>query len=345
MVFWILSPRSSQKRWNKSSRSDLMSRMAWKQQEREVKGEIMRTDIFIQVFSETRDTESMEADLDRAFRMFRDFESRFSRFREESELSALNRSSVCRVSDDLLEMILLCREYFVETDGVFDPTILPILEREGYRSSFGTEGFGVPGEEGIVRQYDFSDIQVDRSSRTISKPSDCRIDLGGIGKGYIVDRVARMLLEQYRNFIVDAGGDMYLSGGNRIGHIPYFVIDIEDLSREDRSAGTLLLSDRAVATSGVNRRRWQQGGVEKSHLVHPEENRSVSGDILTVTIVDPSPVRADIMAKTLCILGRERGKVFAKENRLPAFFLLKDGTIEANEFIKPYLWENDTFSS
>ena len=76
-----------------------MSRMAWKQQEREVKGEIMRTDVFIQVFSETRDAESMEADLDRAFRMFRDFESRFSRFREESELSALNRSSVCRVRD------------------------------------------------------------------------------------------------------------------------------------------------------------------------------------------------------------------------------------------------------
>lgn len=317
--------------------------MTWNKREREVRGEIMRTDVFVQLFSETRDAVSMEKDLDRAFGMFRDFEFRFSRFREGNELAALNRASVCTVSDELYEILSLCRKYHGETEGVFDPTILPALEREGYRSSFGTEGFGIPSEERVGRRYAFSDIRIDDATRSVSKPIDCRIDLGGIGKGYIVGRVARMLAEHYRDFVVDAGGDMYVAGRNRDAHVPYFVIGIENVFQEDSNAGLLLLSDQAVATSGVNRRRWRDAdGQEKSHLIRAEKGASVSGDILTATVLDPYAVRADVMAKTLCILGSEKGRCFARQHRLPALFLLKDGTMEVNELMKPYLWKDDT---
>lgn len=348
MVFWIpslLRPRkkSGEGFWSRFSVVDFTLRMVWKKRERELKGEIMRTDVFVQVFSKTREEGLMEEDLDRAFRMFRDFESRFSRFREGNELSDLNRSSVCRVSGDLFEILSLCRKYYEETGGVFDPAVLPILEQEGYRASFGTEHFGIPSKEKIVRRYDFSDLQMDRATLTVSKPIGCRIDLGGIGKGYAVGRVSQMLAESYRDFIVDAGGDIYVAGRNRMTRFPYFAIDIENAFRKDESAGLLLLSGQAVATSGVNRRRWQRDGQEKSHLIDVEKGGSVSGDILTVTVVDPSPVRADIMAKTLCILGRKKGMLLAQKNRLPALFLLKDGTMEVNEFMKPYVWEDDAF--
>lgn len=314
--------------------------MAWKQQEREVRGEIMRTDIFVQVFSETRDEVLMEGDIDRAFEMFRDFESRFSRFKEESELSALNRSVICQVSDDLLEMMLLCQEYHQETDGIFDPTILPVLEQEGYQMSFGTTYFGQP----ILlpkntRRFSWVDIHIDAVSKTISKPLDCRIDLGGIGKGYIVDRVARMLSVYYQNFLVDAGGDMYVAGGNRDANLPYFAVDIENAFETEASAGLLLISDRAVATSGVNRRRWQVGEREKSHLIDVKKNKSVVGDILTATVIAPSVVRADVFAKTLCILGAKQAMLFAERKQLPILLLLKDGTIQKNEFLKLFLWE------
>lgn len=314
--------------------------MAWKQQEREVRGEIMRTDIFVQVFSETRDEVLMEGDIDRAFEMFRDFESRFSRFKEESELSALNRSVICQVSDDLLEMMLLCQEYHQETDGIFDPTILPVLEQEGYQMSFGTTHFGQP----ILlpkntRRFSWVDIHIDAVSKTISKPLDCRIDLGGIGKGYIVDRVARMLSVYYQNFLVDAGGDMYVAGGNRDANLPYFAVDIENAFETEASAGLLLISDRAVATSGVNRRRWQVGEREKSHLIDVKKNKSVVGDILTATVIAPSVVRADVFAKTLCILGAKQAMLFAERKQLPILLLLKDGTIQKNEFLKLFLWE------
>ncbi len=314
--------------------------MAWKQREQEVKGEIMRTDIFVQVFSETRDEILMEGDIDRAFEMFRDFESRFSRFREESELSALNRSVTCQVSDDLLALLLLCQEYCQETDSIFDPTILPILEQEGYQKSFGTTHFGrpIPSPKNM-RRYTWADIHIDAASRMISKPLDCRIDLGGIGKGYIVDCVARMLSTYYQDFLVDAGGDMYVAGSNRSAHLPYFAIDIENALETETSAGLLLLSHQAVATSGVNRRRWQIGEKEKSHLIDVKKNESVEGDILTATVLASSVVRADVFAKTLCILGAQQAMLLAERKQLPAFLLLKDGTIQSNEYMKPFLWE------
>jgi len=316
--------------------------MTWRQREREVVGEIMRTDVFVQVFSEIRSEALMEADIDRALDMFRDFESRLSRFREGNELSVLNHSTVCRVSDELFEILLLCQRYYKETNGIFDPTILPVLEQEGYQSSFGTVNFGKSGDVHDAKQYTFADIQIDTFSQTISKPLDCRIDLGGIGKGYIVDCVARMLSEYYQNFLVDAGGDMYAAGRNHSGSIPYFAIEIENDFEEGVNTGLLLVSNQAVATSGVNRRRWQSGGREKSHLIDVGKSESVAGDVLTVTVVASSGVDADIMAKTLCILGRERGLAFAQKRKLPAFFLLKDGTIQSNEFLKPFLWENHT---
>ena len=306
----------------------------------------MRTDIFIKVLSETRNPDLMDADMESTFVLLRDFESRFSRFREESELSMLNSSiGPCPVSDDLWDILVRCRGYFDETDGVFDPTVLPALEREGYAASYGTDDFG-RSELSLLEsgRHSFVDVVLDAETRTVIRPAGCRIDLGGIGKGYVVDRAAELLGALYTDFIVDAGGDMRVAGRDRLAGYPYFVIDIEDPVRKLGSAGTLLLSDKAVATSGVNRRKWLIDGVEKSHLIDTRSGGSVEGGIMTATVVTDTAERADVMAKTLCLLGRDHWKSFAEERKIPAFVILKDGTIETNRFIQPYLWGGDIFS-
>lgn len=320
--------------------------MTWHTRERELKGEIMRTDIFIKVLSEVRDPDLMDADMESAFVLLRNFEARFSRFREGSELSLLNSSiGPCPVSDDLWGILGRCREYFNETDGIFDPTVLPLLEREGYAASYGTDAFG-RSEISLSepKQCSFADVVLDAETRMVTRPSGCRIDLGGIGKGYVVDRVAELLGASYADFIVDAGGDMRVAGRDRLAGYPYFAIDIEDAVQKSGSAGTLLLSDRAVATSGVNRRKWLIDGVEKSHLIDTRSGGSVEGGIMTVTVVSDTAERADVMAKTLCLLGRDRWRLFAEERKIAAFVILKDGTIETNQFIQPYLWGGNIFS-
>lgn len=321
--------------------------MTWHARERELKGEIMRTDIFIKVLSETRDPDLMDADLESVFVLLRNFEARFTRFQEESELSMLNASiGPHRVSDDLWDILWRCRGYFDETGGVFDPTVLPTLEREGYAGSYGTDAFGRSESDGSEepRKFSFADVVLHAETRTVTRPAGCRIDLGGIGKGYVVDRAAELLRALYADFIVDAGGDMRIAGRDRLAGYPYFAIDIEDAVRKSGSAGTLLLSDRAVATSGVNRRKWHIGGAEKSHLIDTRSGGSIEGEIMTATVVADTAERADVMAKTLCLLGQDHWRAFAEEKRIPAFIILKDGTIETNQFIQPYLWGGDIFS-
>jgi thiamine biosynthesis lipoprotein len=315
--------------------------MTWQSAEREVQGEIMRTDVFVKIFSDQQDALSLEKDLDRAFALFREFESRFSRFREESELSIFNRSSSAIVSVELFDLLLRSQAYVYETEGVFDPTILPALEQEGYQASFGSDRFGVPAKTPSQTRSVFSDIVLNPYTRQVSKPKECRVDLGGIGKGYIVDRVAQVLRKTYTHFIVDAGGDMYIAGSDPLAGYPYSAIDIEDARYGKGNVGLLLLSNRGVATSGVNRRKWQQGQEEKSHLIDTRRQQSVASDALAVTVVAGSTERADVMAKTLCLLGWEQGKKFAQEKRIPAFFILKNGTIEANNFMQPYLWQKE----
>lgn len=321
--------------------------MTWQSAEYEVKGEIMKTDVYIRVFSETHTVSQMEADIEQAFLMFRDFEMRFSRFRPESEVSRLNVSSTFHVSDELFDILIRSKAYFEETNGIFDPTILATLLREGYGSSFGTNEFGRSGRGRLTEAYTFSDVSLDVSTHLVMKPELCLIDLGGIGKGYIVDRVAEKLACSYTNFIVDAGGDMYVSGRDCSSSYPSFAIEIENAHAKQGGIGLLMVSDQAVATSGVNRRRWKQAGgkTEKSHLIDVERRMSTESDLLTTTAVAKTAERADVMAKTLCLLGSERARLFAEDKHIPAFFILKDGIIETNTYMQPFIWKgnNGTF--
>ena len=316
--------------------------MAWQSAEREIRGEIMQTDVYIKVFSETRSLSQMEEDIDRSFEMFHGFESRLSRFREGNDLSVLNASSVCQVSEELFEILVHSKQYFEETNGIFDPTIASVLAHEGYAVSFGSSDFGKPQADGMLYQGTFADVFLDTTRRSVRKPLECHIDLGGIGKGYIVDRVADMLASYYTDCIVDAGGDMYVSGQDRDTTFPYFAIAIENAREISDNVGLLTLQNCAVATSGVNRRKWHTDDGEKGHLIDTKRKTSIANDILSVTVLAECTERADVVAKTLCILGSKQAKIWAQERCIPALFVLKDGTIESNIFIQPYLWKEST---
>ncbi len=309
---------------------------------REVKGEIMKTDVFVRVFSSSHEADEMESDLDTCFRMFRDFSERFSRFREESELCRLNASEDMQVSPECFELLETCRFYHEKTGGIFDPAVLPILEREGYSESFDPRHTHVSSAGRAAAfsapRHTFRDVVLAPDFH-VRKPLALRIDFGGIGKGYIVDQITDFLKRKYRHFIVDAGGDMYVSGED-LGHgYRWWAIDIEDAHNKARSVDTLLLSDRSVATSGTNRRIWHIAGEEKSHLIDPITMKSTRSGVLSVTVVGAHATEADVYAKTLLLLDRERGLKFAQANGLAAYFIGKDGTITVSDAFARYLWK------
>lgn len=315
----------------------------WRSSKRELRGEIMKTDIFVQFFSRTVSQAEMELDMDKAFAMFRDFETRFSRFLESSELSKLNNKNQAQVSPDFFAILKQSLHYFHETGGLFDPAILPALEQEGYGASFKSERFGVPASSVSDARHTFGEIKLNQKQLIVEKPLALKIDLGGIGKGYVVDQVLGYLGARYDHVLVSAGGDIRVRGANVGLGYPYWAIGVENPLKAGESTAILLLSDKAVATSGINRRRWTTpSGQEKAHLINPLSGQSELGSIISVTVLSDCAEAADVYAKTIFLMGPEAGLEFAEEKQLPVFIVLKDGRVEQNKYLKPFLWKKDS---
>ncbi len=310
--------------------------------EREVRSEIMGTDVFVKILSDSRDESSLRRDLGDAFSLFRDLDWRFSRFRPDSELSRLNAASEMPVSPEMAELLSLSLFFHRATKGIFDPSILSDLESAGYASGFGTDTFGVPTEgKHIDLRPPFHTLSLDRVSHIVQKPVGLRLDLGGIAKGYAVDRVAGMLAERGNtDFLVDAGGDIRVSGGDRGRGYGFFAVDIDGSSSGDGDRAILALHDRAVATSGTGRRRWRIGDEVRHHLIDPRTGKSADTDLSSVTVVDASVVRAETFAKAICILGREEGSRLADRFDIPAFLVETDGDTVYTVGMQPYVYEN-----
>ncbi len=299
----------------------------------------MKTDVFVKVVSDTENESRMERDIEEAFRMFREFGTRFSRFRPESELSSFNAGPGGRVSSELFALLFRSSRWFRETGGIFDPSILTTLESEGYSGSFGGAAFGAP----IMRTdagdtYRFDSLSFDTAASSVRKPTDLRVDLGGIGKGYAVDRVAEKLRKRYADCFVYAGGDIFVSGRNAVEGYDFWAVDVDN-PVDGSVAATLLLSDKAVATSGINRRRWTVDGREKHHLIDPRTRLSAETDLVSVSVIADSVEEAEVWAKTLCVLGSDKGAKVAEERCIPSIFIGKDGKIAMNGSIQEFIWK------
>lgn len=304
---------------------------SWQSTEHEEKGSIMKTDIFIKLFSEQYSKQEMQEDIDQSFQMFRDFEARFSRFRETSELSLFNCSSGGKVSEEFLFLLQKSKQFYEQTEGVFDPSILPVLEMIGYKGNVVSEI--------SEKKETFSQLVFDETEQRVHKPKNLLIDFGGIGKGYIVDKVALLLSKKYTNGIVDAGGDMRMFGGDKDQNLDYFSIDIENSFEKTEILTTLILKDRAVATSGINRRHWHHQGIHHHHIIDPKRQASARSGLVQVTVIAETATEADIWAKTLFILGLEKGLAFAQKKNIQALFVGEEKKITRTPFFKDYEWK------
>jgi thiamine biosynthesis lipoprotein len=235
--------------------------------------------------------------------IFAENESRFSRFRADSELSRLNAmEGRCAVSAELFDVLRSARRYFDLTGGVFDPTVGAALVALGYDRSFAPGALDRRSAAAPVPPCSFADVLLDEATRSVTKPSHVRLDLGGIVMGRTVDVAATILP---RPGAVDAGGDVAVRDGDSNGD--GWVIDVEDPRDARRTLLGFTVHDRAVATSGTNRRRWKAGGELAHHLVDPRTGRPACSDLAQVTVVAATAELAEVLAKSACVLGSVQG--------------------------------------
>ncbi len=169
-------------------------------------------------------------------------------------------------------------------------------------------------------------MQLDREARTIRflKPG-MRIDLGGIAKGWAVDRGVEILRRLgIEHAMVNAGGDTRLLGDRR--GKPW-VVGIRDPRRDGVVVARIPLQDEAISTSGDYERYFEEDGVRYHHILVPGTGKSPDA-VRSVTIIGPTATRTDGLSKTVFILGVERGLEFVRRlGDVEAVIVDKDGRV------------------
>jgi thiamine biosynthesis lipoprotein len=256
-------------------------------------------------------------------RYVEDFAARLSRFREESELSALNRDPRDRVPCSALLQAAVRAGLWAawRSGGLVDPTLAGALERAGYSGSLDRAR---PAsvlralEEAPPRRPARSDpaeswrhIAVDERSGTVTRPPGLRIDTGGTGKGLCADAVAHHLA-RYTRFVVDCGGDLAVGGvGAQVE--PYQVEVEHPLSGE--TIRTIEVARGGIASSGLNVRVWQgEDGRYAHHLLDPSTGEPAWTGLVGVTALAPTALEAETLAKTALLLGEPGADAVLQEH-------------------------------
>jgi thiamine biosynthesis lipoprotein len=232
--------------------------------------------------------------------LFAEWEDTLSRFRPESELSRLNlrAGTPVRVGPVLMAAVEAALEAARATGGLFDPTLRHELVRMGYDRPFERIGDAAPTAERARGGGGWRQIVVDRATWSITLPRGSGLDLGGIAKGMAVDAALELLARLgIEPALVSAGGDLAVLGhppGRRAWHV---------LVGEDEDAPVVPLVRGALATSGVARRRWTQGGAPRHHLVDPRSGEPAGSGLREVTVAGPTCRAAEVGATAAFVAG------------------------------------------
>lgn len=251
--------------------------------------------------------------MEKAFSEIARLERLLSVYRWGSDLSRINRFAgigLIRIDPEVLHLLARALDYSAKSGGAFDPTAGPLIRLWGFGPGGAREG--VPTDREI-----HSELQrVGHRKVKIHLPSDeiellrpgIDLNLGGIGKGYAVDRAVVKLKEAgITRAIVSCGSTLYALG-TPPGRTAWNLGIQHPRSREAR-IGTVSLRDRALATSGDYERFFVFQGRRFSHLIDPRSGHPAEGTA-SASVVAPTAMEADVLSTAAFILGAASGKEF-----------------------------------
>lgn len=241
-------------------------------------------------------------------------ETLLSRYRSESQISFINQSAgkeqFIPVTSEVSTIVARALQYTDMTGGAFDITVGPLINAWG----IGTQRERIPEAEELQQLLELvavGNVELDPEQGIRLRAPEMIIDLGGIAKGYAIDRGIEVLREQGITMaLINAGGDLRCLGLKADG--TSWRIGIQDPRDKARISGIITISDEAVATSGDYERYFIRDGVRYHHIFSPETGRPVR-ECQSVTILAPTAEAADVMATAVFVMGPERGLAFMNE--------------------------------
>ena len=228
-----------------------------------------------------------------------------STYIEDSEMSRINReaaSGPVEVGDELFTLILRALDISLLTRGAFDITYDSVGQHYDFR-----EGRR-PDEDTILEELprlNYRLVEINRDDSTIRFMQEgVRINLGGIAKGYTVERGVDVL-RQYgvAHARVTAGGDSRLLGDRR-GQ-PWMV-GVQNPRDKDQVVVTLPLENEAISTSGDYERFFEEDGERYHHIIEPSTGQPAD-EVRSTTIIGPDAVLTDALSTSVFVMGVDQG--------------------------------------
>ncbi|MEX2126276.1 MAG: FAD:protein FMN transferase [Woeseia sp.] len=264
---------------------------------------LMGTEISVELWHD--DVEAGENAVEAVFTEMERINQLMSTYIEDSRISWINREAADHAvpaGDELYDLIVRSLDMSVLTHGAFDITFDSVGQHYDFRQGLR------PDVATIERDLDLIDYRL-----VVADPSDnsirflqpgVRINLGGIAKGYAVERGAGILRELgIRHAIVTAGGDTRLIGDRR-GR-PW-IVGVRDPRKDGEVAIRLPLENEAISTSGDYERYFEEDGKRYHHILQPATGEPANG-VHSVTIVGPDAVITDALSTSVFVMGVDQG--------------------------------------
>ena len=263
--------------------------------------------------------------VDAALALCTAYESVLSKTRETSDIYALNHANGAPVTvqDETSEVLRIALAIGEQSGGAFDDTIAPLSALWDFRA----EEPSVPDAELLSQaamRVNYKNVMIE--GNTVTLQNGAELDLGGVAKGYIADRVAEYLTAQgVTAFCINMGGNVVTHGRKPNGAA--WTIGIRDPNgTPEQSEEVLSVESAAVVTSGNYERFFLLDGVRYHHILDPDTGMPIQNGLASVTIIGTESALCDALSTACFVLGEQASIPLLNRYVVRAIFLYENGT-------------------
>jgi len=273
------------------------------------------------------DAAKVSACIDRAFGEIERVERLFGVFKDDSEISRINRvkkNTPLKIDGEVFALIESSVEYSRKTEGAFDITVKPLVDLWKKSASEKKLPTGDEIKDAMGRTgYEY--MELDSSNKTITfKKDGMAIDMGGVAKGYATSKAIEVLKKSgIRDAIVNSGGDMYCLGQRSKKDL--WRVGIQHPRGKGKVFFKMRLKDKAIDTSGDYERYFMLNGKRFSHIIDPHTGYPIGDNVVSTTIIADDSTTADMLATAMCVMGKKGLSLVESVKGAYAILIFKEG--------------------